>query len=56
MSGRSIVSRETNAVRPHCSLNYLTAEEFETAIMDEDFRIEWIEKQIKVKKHVEFLE
>jgi hypothetical protein len=56
MSGRSIVSRETNAVRPHSSLNYLTAEEFETAIMDEDFRIEWIEKQIKVKKHVEFLE
>ena len=55
MSDRSIVSRENNAVRPHSSLNYLTAEGFETEIMDKDFRIEWIEKQRKVKNMLNFL-
>ena len=44
-----------NTIRPHLSLNYLTPEKFESAIMNEDFRKEWIEKQMKVKKHVEFL-
>ena len=39
-----------NTVRPHSSLNYLTPEEFESAIMNEDFRKEWIEKQMTVKK------
>ena len=32
-------------IRPQSSLNYLTLEEFESAIMNEDFRKEWIEKQ-----------
>ena len=45
-----------NTIRPHSSLNYLTPEEFESAIMNGDFRKEWIEKQMRVKKHVEFLE
>ena len=38
-----------NTIRPHSSLNYLTPEEFESAIMNEDFRKEWIEKQMNVK-------
>lgn len=45
-----------NIIRPHSSLNYLTPEEFESAIKNEGFRKEWIEEQMKVKKHVEFLE
>ena len=48
--------KDYNTIRPHSSLNYLTPDEFESAIMNEDFRKEWIEKQMKVKKHVEFLE
>ena len=39
-----------NTIRPHSFLNYLTLEEFESAIMNEDFRKEWTEKQMKVKK------
>ena len=48
--------KDYNTIRPHSSLNYLTPDEFESAIMNEDFRREWIEKQMRVKKHVEFLE
>ena len=48
--------KDYNTIRPHSSLNYLTPDEFESAIMNEDFRKERIEKQMKVKKHVEFLE
>jgi len=48
--------KDYNTIKPHLSLNYLTPEEFESAIMNEDFRKEWIEKQMRVKKHVEFLE
>ena len=45
-----------NTVRPHSSLNYMTPEEFESAIMNEEFRKKWTEKEIGRKKHVEFLE
>ena len=48
--------KDYNTIRPHSSLNYLTPDEFESAIMNENFRKEWIEKQMRVKKHVEFLE
>ena len=42
--------------RPHSSLNYMTPEEFESAILNEDFRKKWIEKEIGRYKHVELLE
>ena len=45
-----------NTVRPHSSLNYMTPEEFESTIMNEEFRKKWTEKEIGRKKHVEFLE
>jgi putative transposase len=31
-----------NSVRSHSSLNYMIPEEFKSAIMNEDFRREWI--------------
>jgi len=45
-----------NSVRPHSSLNYMTPEEFESAILNEDLRKKWIEKEIRRYKHVELLE
>ena len=45
-----------NTKRPHSSLNYMTPEEFESAILNEDFRKRWIEKEIGRYKHVELLE
>ena len=45
-----------NTKRPHSSLNYMTPEEFESAIANEDFRKKWIEKEIGRFKHVELLE
>ena len=45
-----------NSVRPHSSLNYMTPDEFESAIANEDFRKNWIEKEIGRYKHVELLE
>ena len=45
-----------NTVRPHSSLNYMTPGEFESAILNEDFRKKWIEKEIGRYKHVELLE
>ncbi|MCL5439955.1 MAG: IS3 family transposase [Candidatus Thermoplasmatota archaeon] len=45
-----------NTVRPHSSLGYMTPEEFEAAMKNEDFRKEWVKKQIGRYKHVEFLE
>ena len=51
-----LAANDYNTIRPYLSLNYLTPKEFETAIMNEEFRKEWIGKQMKVKKHVEFLE
>ena len=35
-----------NTKRPHSSLNYMTTDEFESAILNEDFRKKWIEKEI----------
>ena len=35
-----------NTKRPHSSLNYMTPDEFESAILNEDFRKKWIEKEI----------
>ena len=51
-----LAANDYNTIRPYLSLNYLTPKEFETAIMNEEFRKGWIGKQMKVKKHVEFLE
>ena len=46
-----------NAVRPHSSLNYMTPDEFKAKIAgDEDIRKEWIEKQKRRYKNVEFPE
>ncbi len=45
-----------NRVRPHSSLHYMTPEEFEISIKDEDFRRKWIEEQTRRYEHVEFLE
>ncbi|SIM84430.1 IS3 family transposase [Cuniculiplasma divulgatum] len=46
-----------NSVRPHSSLDYLTPEEFECRIMeDEMFRRKWIEKQMGRYEHVILLE
>ena len=45
-----------NTKRPHSSLNYMTPDEFESAIMNEDFRKKWIEKETGRYKHVELLE
>ena len=45
-----------NTKRPHSSLNYMTPEEFESAIANKDFRKKWIEKEIGRYKHVELLE
>lgn len=46
-----------NTVRPHSSLDYLTPDEFETKIReDEMFRKKWIEKQLGRYEHVIFLE
>ena len=36
-----------NTKRPHSSLNYMTPEEFESVIANEDFRKKWIEKEIR---------
>ena len=49
--------KDYNSVRPHSSLNYLTPDEFEVKIMDNDeFREKWIESQKGRYEHVEFLE
>jgi putative transposase len=45
-----------NVVRPHSSLNYMTPDEFESPIGNEDFRKKWIEKEIGRYKHVKLLE
>ena len=45
-----------NTKKPHSSLNYMTPEEFESKILNEDFRKKWIEKEIGRYKHVELLE
>ena len=45
-----------NTKRPHSSLNYMTPDEFESAILNEDFRKKWTEKEIGRYKHVELLE
>ncbi len=45
-----------NSVRPHSSLDYMTPEEFESAILNEAFRKKWTEKEIGRYKHVELLE
>ena len=45
-----------NTKRPHSSLNYMTPDEFESAILNKDFRKKWIEKEIGRYKHVELLE
>ena len=45
-----------NTKRSHSSLNYMTPEEFKSAILNEDFRMKWIEKEIGRYKHVELLE
>jgi putative transposase len=46
-----------NTKRPSCSLNYLTlTDEFEFAILNEDFRKKWIEKEIGRYKHIELFE
>ncbi len=45
-----------NKVRPHSSLYYMTPEEFEASMKNEDFRKKWIEKQMGRYEHVEFLE
>ncbi len=47
---------DCNTKRPHSSLNYMTPEEFESAILNEDFRKKWIEKETGRYKHVELLE
>ncbi|MCL5794597.1 MAG: transposase [Candidatus Thermoplasmatota archaeon] len=45
-----------NTKRPHSSLNYMTPEEFESAILNENFRKKWLEKETGRYKHVELLE
>ena len=45
-----------NTKRPHSSLNYMTPDEFESAILNNDFKKERIEKEIGRYKHVELLE
>ena len=45
-----------NTKRPHSSFNYMTPDELESAILNEDFRKKWIEKEIGRYKHVELLE
>ena len=45
-----------NTKRPHSSLDYMTPDEFESAILNDDFRKKWIEKEIGRYKHVELLE
>ncbi|HLH85656.1 MAG TPA: IS3 family transposase [Thermoplasmataceae archaeon] len=45
-----------NTKRPHSSLNYMTPEEFESAILNEDFKKKWLEKETGRYKHVELLE
>ena len=51
---RAVSDFDTN--RPHSLLNYMTYEEFESAILNEDFRKKWIKKEIGRYKHVELLE
>jgi putative transposase len=45
-----------NTKRPHSSLNYMTPEEFESAILNENFRKKWLEKETGRYRHVELLE
>ena len=45
-----------NTKRPHSSLNYMTPDEFESAILNDDFKKKRIEKEIWRYKHVELLE
>ena len=45
-----------NTKRPHSSLNYMTPDEFESAILNDDFKKKRIEKEIGRYKHVELLE
>ena len=45
-----------NTKRPHSSLNYMTPEEFESAILNEDFKKKWLENETGRYKHVELLE
>ena len=45
-----------NTKRPHSSLNYMTPEEFESAILNEDFKKKWLEKETGRYRHVELLE
>ena len=45
-----------NTKRPHSSLNYMTPEKFESAILNEDFKKEWLEKETGRYRHVELLE
>ena len=45
-----------NTKRPHSSLNYMTPEEFESAILNEDFKKKWLKKETGRYKHVELLE
>ncbi|MCL4480752.1 MAG: integrase core domain-containing protein [Candidatus Thermoplasmatota archaeon] len=35
-----------NTKRPHSSLNYMTPDEFESDILNEDFRKKWIKKRL----------
>ena len=42
--------------RPNPLLNYMIPDEFLSAILNEDFRKKWIEKEIGRYKHVELLE
>ena len=45
-----------NSARPHSSMNYMIPDEFESSILNEDFRKRWIEKEIGRYKQVELLE
>ena len=44
-----------NTNRPHSSLDYLTPEEFEIAIKEEEFKRKYIEKKLRRYKYVELL-
>ena len=49
------VVSDYNTKNPYSLLNYMTPEDFESAILDEDFRNKCIKKEIMGYKHVNYL-